>query len=620
MVQTGMSQFRIDLLNSSNTKVGSGALRNIVSVQYDRVLDAIPTLSFAVFGNDPAAYLIGSSAVRFDVHHSNEGYLGRFYLSDMAIDDSDGRMVIVVNCQNELQGLQDIIAGFAREYSNTAIETIITNLLSTASWTLASVATGKNANLTLQGQNIYESVSELLKRWGLHFRLTSTASQIEIGAFGTVNTDVRLTNVRGQDGASDASVGIVTDLSRKIVYKGIYNRVIAVGAGTGAGMLTLKYNEAGSTYTVKLRTRTNGQDETYIEDTTSIAAYGAKEIIVQFDQIRPIANTATAKSQAQTELLKNAEEWLIRHKDPQEIFENVMVHDLKTDIKVGDKVNLRYIRKNDDGDAVINIDSDVWVVGHNRKWQTASGENTSRLTLSTLDRKEPTDTDILTGALKAIKSERLWIKPQPFRLSDTYIDSIQNGNGNYQDKYAQFSITFDDTVTEVTRVVLEWKTKPLYTYSIWRDSAGAVTGVNNTPGDPHTHNLLGYNDGFYQVVESNDYPADVSMYLISPTDGTINITNHASVDYISGGNGIWNNGGGNTALAVKMDITDLILSDSGGIYQQFVIELRCGVARTRDVSVPYWSNTTPINLAEGNHGLVEMKVLTQGICQSIYKA
>jgi len=621
LTKTGMSSYRIDLLDSSNNKLD--VIRNVLRVDYVRKLDSIPTLSFVVFGNDPKAYKIGNPALatpalRFDVYHAVDGYLGRFYLSDVDLDDSDGRLVKIVNCQNELQALQDTISGFAREYSNTAIETIVTNLLSSASWTLATVTTGFNSSVTYQGQNLYEAISELLKRWNLHFRLTTTTSQLEIGAFGTINTNVRLTHLRGQ-GTQDASIGIVSDLSYRVDYKGIYNRIVAVGAGTGSGMLTLLSGQVGSTYTVQSRSKANGQDEYYIQDSTSITAYGAREIVVIFDQIRPIANTATAKSQAQSELLANAEAFLTRYKDPREIFDNVTVEGLNTDIKVGDKVNLRYIRKNDDGDAIFNIDSDVWVVEHH-KTRTATGENTSRLKLSDTDRRDLSDVEIMASTVKAVRSEKLWVKPQPFRLSDTYIDFIQNGNGNYQDKYAQFSITFDDTVTEVTRVILEWKTKPLYTLSVWVDSAGAVTGVNNTPGDPHTHNLLGYNDGFYQVVESNDYPADVSIYLISPTDGTINITNHASVDYISGGNGIWNNGGINAALAVKMDITDIILGDSGGIYQKFVVELRCGVARTRDVSVPFWSNTTPINQAEGNHGIVEMKVITQGIAQSIYKA
>ena len=602
---TGMSKYRIDMMDSSNNIVGSGALRNILAVDYNRKLDSIPTLSFTVFSNDPKTSIIGnpdiaSPAIRFDVYHQDDGYLGRFYLADKDEQDRDGKGVIVCHCQSELQALQDLVAGFAREYSNTAIEDIIEDLLDTASWTLATVTTGNNGNVTYQGQNIYEAIAELLKRWNLHFRLTSTASELEIGAFGTLQTDVRLTNLRGQDGANDASIGVVKDLARKVIFKGIYNRVIAVGAGTGAGMLTLLDNEVGATYTVQNRTRTNGQEEFYIEDSTSITAYGAREIVVIFDQIRPIANTATAKTQAQTELLANAELWLERYKDPRTIFENVTVYGLQTDIQVGNKVNLRYIKKDDDGNTSIDIDSDVWIIENNQR-RAATGANVNRLKLSTIDRKELTDTDIMADTVKAIRSERLWIKPEPFRFENTYYDVVQADVGA-AGKDAVFTLSIDDTVTEITRVIFRFKTYLLHN----------TVGVSTLAGHPAGGGGNFVNNAWVAHVDANgQYPRDISCAINGD-----NIDNDGDVDYLSGGTGPWNADPANASVTVEMDVTDKIKSLGGGIYQDFEIVFECQPTGTAQ-AITYSGAATTSTAA--SHGLIEFTVKLQGIAQAIYK-
>lgn len=621
MAKTGLSGYRINLLDSSNNILGDGPLRNIYSVQWNRQLDSIPTLTFVVFANDPKTSIIGNPdiatpALRFDVYHEIDGYLGRYYLADVDTDDSDGKAIMIVNCQSELQALQDLVSGFAREYSNTAIEDIIEDLLDTASWTLDTVVTGFNANVTYQGQNLFEAISELLKRWNLHFRLSSTtASELEIGVFGTLQTDVRLTNLRGQDGDNDPSIGVVKSLSKKVVYKGIYNRIVAVGAGTGAGMLTLLDNEVGDTYTVANRTRANGQEEFYIEDSASITAYGLHEVVVIFDQIRPIANTATAKTQAQSELLANAEQFLLLHKDPRIVYSNVEVYGLQTDIVPGDKVNLRYVETDTDGNAYLSVDSDVWVLGH-VKQRSATGQNQSQLTLATLDRKEPTDTDIIAGMAKAVRSDRLWIKPTAFRQSYTYYDTIQASDGSFAQKDATFLLRIDETVTDITRVLIRWRTFPLTSLQNSIGSTAHVTGLISAgaPGANHTHfGSVAGNGQYFQVTIDNDYPRYVDM-LLNSTD----INNSANVDYVSGGNGQWNSAGQNSALDVTMDITDAILAEAGGLYQDFELILQAGHV-AGDAALP-GSSVTPINGVEVSHGIVEMTIVVQGVAQAIYKA
>lgn len=611
--------FRIDILDASGNKVGSGPLTNILQMDDTRTLDKIGTAVFIVPANDPKTVEIVSGR-QFDFFDEVDGYIGRFIFQRKVVSDYDGQATIVVYCWSILRELVFKITGFAREYLADEVEEIVGDLLSDVSgWSLTSGTSLGTANVTYQGQTIYQAIEEISKRWGYHFRLGAGAKELELGSFGDLNTAVRLTNLRGQNRRFDrqSDVAIVKSIKQSVSDEEVFNLIIALGAGEGAAQLRLLDGEVGDTYTVDSRTRTNGQIETFIEDAASQAQFGDREMVVIFDQVRPIANTSTAKSQAQTELLLNTEKFLERYKDAREQLDNVQVYGLKTDIKVGDKVNIRYKGKDDLEQLYLDIDADYWVTQHVRT-RNVNGNRISNLQLVNVDRPEKTDIDLLADAVRGIRSERLWIKPVAFRFSDTYTDTVQNANGDYQDKEAVFTITFDDTVTDVTRVIIEWRTKPLFTSAIWNTIIPVVT-QNANPTTPHNHgiSLAGAGtDGVFTVVTSDNFPTDVSLEL-----NGVNIDSHADVDYLDGGEGPWNDGGTpNAALFVRMDITDLIVNDAGGIYQTFELRVILNTARTRDCAVPFWSQVNVTNnQAYGNQGIVEMKILTQGVCQAVYK-
>lgn len=613
------SPFRIDILNSAGVKVGAGPLTKIQYIDTRETLDKIGGLSFAVPASDPKARDIQSGRL-YDVYDETDGYLGRFIHKKHHTSDDLGQAMIQVEAWSILKELSYQIVGFAREYEAAQIEAIIGDLLGDVSgWTLDSLAMLGTANVTYQGQNVYQAIEELAKRWGYHFRLGEGTRELEFGAFGDVNTEVRFTNLPGQNSQIDEvnDVAIVKRISQSENNEEVYNRVIALGAGTGASQLQLKSGQVGDFYTVQTRTRLNGQREYYIEDAASIAQFGVREIVLLFDQIRPISNTATAKNQAKTELLKNAERWLQRYTQVRQQLDNVQVHALKSRVKVGDKVNIRYKGRDESGELYLDIDADYWVTAHDRS-RNQGGDYVSNFQLVSVDRAEKTDTDIMAEAIRGIKSEKLWIKPTAFRYSDTYTDFIANSDGNYQDKDAVFNFTVDETVMEITRVILEWSTRPIFATSVWNQS-GLTQTLNAAPTNPHSHALdlsTLATTGLYTVLESTVHPTDIDLYL-----DDVNISNSADVDYIEGGAGRWRDGGTpfNTPLFVRMDITDLIVNNAGGIYRTFELRFAAAVARTRNVGIPFYTTILPQNNSVGNQGLIECRIITQGVCQALYK-
>lgn len=610
------SPFRIDVLDASGNVVSgsTGSLRNIIQITTTKILDKIGTLNFIMPANDPKARLIAAGRM-FDVYDEVEGYLGRYIYRSHTVSDSDGNGLITVQCWDMLKELTHQLCGFNRNYEADAVEDIVDDLVGDVSpaWTLSIGSSLGTASVTYQGQSYYQAIEELAKRWGYHFRLNSTLRQLEFGAFGSVNADARLTNLPGQNSSFDArtDVAILKRISQRTQTDEIYNLVVALGAGEGAAQLQLLDNEVGDTYTVTDRTPSYGNQEFYITDATSVSAYGTREIALIFDQIRPIANTATAKTQAQTELLKNAEKWLERYKDPRIQLDGVEVYGLKEEILVGDKIPIRYKGLDDESNLYVDVEDDYWVT-QNITVREATGNRITQLQLVNVDRAEKTDIDVMADAIRGIKSQRLWIKPTAFSQSDTYQDTIQHSNGSASNKNAEFTLTFDETVTDVTRVILEWRTLPLTVQAATTWYSGWSTAFESNPGDPHTHPITQAPALAFNVIPSTNYPSDVDMYI----NNTL-VNSHADVDYLSGGTGRWNNGGTNAALLVRMDVTDFILN--AGIYQTFDIEFRLATARTRNIAVPFWSGVTPINSPLGNHGIVEMKILMQGVAQAKYK-
>jgi len=617
---TYIRPFRIDILDASGNNLGSGPLTEIVSIDTVERLDKIGELTFVIFANDPKAQYVTDGA-QFDIYDETDGYIGRYLFNKRIKTIRDGRSTLVVQCWSILRELAYVVTGFAREYQYFPVQSIVQDLVASVDGWTSDVGLNMGiTNVSYQGQTIYEGIEDLAKRWGYHFRLAAGSARVlEFNTLGELNENLRLVNLQGQTIAFDSltDIGIVKSFTENISTDEIYNRVIAVGAGTGANMLVLEDGAVGDTYTVQSRTKSNGQTEYYIEDTASIASYGVRETVLIFDQIRPIANTVTSKSYARAELLSNAEAWLERYKDARRQYDDVIAYGVKTTVQVGDKISIRYKELDDLDNLYLNIDEQLWITELvvTRK---STGEREHKFKLVSIDRPSMNDQDIVASAVKGIRSEKLLIKPTTFRYSDTYTDFAANSNSLYDDRNATFTLTFDDTVTDLTRVVIEWRTKPIYCTSVW--SSSGLTETNNAnPTTPHKHTLnlaTLATTGLFTILESSHYPTDISLEI-----NGVNVDNHVDVDYLTGGYGEWNSGGTpDSALFVRMDITDFILNAAGGIYQTFEFKFILNTPRTRDTAVPYYTTNTPQNNSTGNQGLFELKILSQGVCQGVYKS
>lgn len=592
--------FFIDIFDSSNNKLS--AVSNIMSLTTIERLNGIGEAVFMLPGNDPVNEYINDGS-EFQIYDEIDGDLGRFLFRSRTLSDMNGQAVVTIQCWSVMRELTFRFTGFAREYNLQPLHTTVDDLVtSIAGWsTDTTIDFNEKTTVSYQGQSILEAIEELANRWGYHFRI-GTGRELIFKILGTVNSNVRLVGgLRGQTSDIDnhTEVALITNISESTDRDGIINRVIALGAGTGAGQVTLeRQTDDRHGYIVASVSPSNGQTYWYIEDAASIASYGAREAPIIFEQVKPILNSITAKIRAANELMYAAEEFLLRHKDPRVQYEIGDIRALRANVEVGDKIALEY-RGIVDGYKYIDVDNTFWLMELQRDRDAASGDRVARVVLSNVDKQRTDDVQMWRQLQKRVRSNKLLITPTPFRLENSYYDLIQSVVGG-AGKTARFTISIDDTVTEITRVIIRFVSKPLFS------PIGAIINPAHPSGAGTTVDVA------FVAQEHDQYPRDISCEL-----NAVNIDNHVNVDYLTGGTGPWNPDPANASVTVEMDVTDLILADAGGLYQDFSVEFTCEpTSVAQDITMQ--GNTTTSTAA--SHGMIECTIKIQGIAQAIYKS
>lgn len=603
---TAQKRFRIDILDSSGNKLGDRPITNVATLTITERLDRIGSANFTIPASDPIASQI-VPGVRFDIFEQNDDYLGRFLYKTDSIDENQGAGIMNVQAWDELKELTLQTVGLGRDYAAEAVEDIIAELVpEVSSWTTDTDIGIGTSNVTYQGQTVYDAIEELANRWGLHFRLGTTSQTLEFKQLGVLNTDIRFLKLPAQDSDIEqySEVAFISKIRRRQDDQELFNRIIALGAGVGSGQLTLE-GATGTLYTVQNRTPTGAlatsQTLYYIEDAVSVAAYGLRELIVLFDTIKPVANTTTAKNQARAELINNAETFLTQHKDPR-IEYSCEVVGVQSYPKVGDLVQIFYRGKGDYG-VYLDIDENLFVMDITKIYD-ASGNRNASFKFANIDQRQTDDNDIIASTVKAVRSQKLLIQPESFRFENTYRDSGQYFTGGTDiGKDASFRIDIDDTVLDVTRCIVRWKTEPLWNGAIADNWGPATVTAGTVPAQP-TRSV-------WALALGDLWPKNITMKI-----NGINVNNHVDIDYLVGGTGAWNSGGSDAETLVEMDITDFILNL--GIYTGFDITFEFGSTGSENVAYP-GSNTDPITVVGGgSHGFIELTIKMQGIAQAIY--
>lgn len=517
-------------------------------------------------------------------HGETTRELGRGVVRQHLLDEDSSRGTISISGPDSLDALTRRNTLLGRIYDFQTVAAIAEDLISLVpGWSVeADIYAGATTqNARFDGASVLKALLRLAEEAGLHLREGSTANSIEIGAFGTSN-NIRLAKLQSltREMYDDDLLIPISSIQVKTDSQGVVNWIIPNGAGEGTAALDLARNQYTSPYTVGSMTGPDGRTLYYLQDTASIAAYGQVEKLVTFKEIAPIANNELAKTRAANALYLAAVDWLQKHKDPLTSY-TVRGVKCRTSIRPGDKIWLEYKGVADTADGTltyIDVNQLVWVMRVTE--HVGVGGMTLTLDLATVARQAESTAKRLVEVSEAIHARNVSIQTFPCVLTPVYYDTLGNG-GSELIKNAEFRLKIDSNVTDLVKVICQFRTRPLWT---------PVIAYDLTPLQFNWHMRQGYN-----------YPSDVTFWV-------------NGVDISDDVGGPWNVGGVNAALDEEIDITDYIFNASGGLYQSHDIVVKCGT-RTGEVRVTE-SHPSVVN-GEASTGIVEMAFTGLLIAQPI---
>lgn len=570
--------------NAAGNLVSAGPLRFIRSASVTRAMDGAGSIRLEVFGTDERALDLLQVERRVTLYVQNQQagsrVMGRGIITSLGAQDTASGWTRSASGPDMLHGLKNISTGRALLYDNQQVQTIVAGLIAKVSGWTDDCSVTDTFTVRYDGESILKALQALAEANGLHLRESlDTPGTLEVGAFGTVG-DLRVMNKTRitQAAEENPDVAFIERFSVVDDSEAMCNRVVPFGAGLGESDQGLALATLSSPYTVQ-NTTVNGQTIYYLEDATSVAAYGLKEKYLKIDNIAPLANSSTAQELAGNSLYQIAANYLTRRKDPQQTY-RVTVRGLREHIvQPGDKIHVRYkgVVKNDDGVIVDyrDVNGDFWVL---RVTERIGVEGYAMdLDVSNLDRYPDDPAEVIIGEMESLKLSNTRVKPY-FNGDTTIIERMIDADHDVTQL-----IDFTDMVQRAVRVRLKLRTKPLRTpvdeMLLMQSPGGAGSG-------PWYYRELNFLDAVSESTQQVLIPTTIESDPIQITTGLSAVSSWEITDdtvYPSGisisisgqsvSGGPW--GLPATPLSTTIDVTSYFENAVGGLQQEHDIVVSC---------------------------------------------
>ena len=451
MTQYYESAFRVELV-AADGATRLGIIRSVSSLNTDNVLDEIGRATFTMWAADEMASQVTAGSY-FKLYTTDDGYLGLYTFQNSRLSEKNGTATLTVNAWQVAIELSRQSVHFNRKYVSHDIAQVINELVCLAAgWsTSCDVGMGFTA-VDYQGESIMNAVEELRQRFRQHYRMMAGFDRrLEFGNFGA-DSGVRLT---GGDAVpspfQDSYPNVVKCdmLSRSEDGEAVINRIIPLGSGQGVAQVTLEASTYAGTYAVQTGLNPDGSSYWYIQDATSIAAYGLREKPLIFSAVRPINNTDAGKENAANELHAAAEAHLLKFKAPTVAYD-VSTSNCPGTLQVCDAVTLRYVGAVD-GVGYLDVNELVYVLSIKRN-RGADGKRSQRLTISTTSEGIIDDRKIMIETVRTAAITKLHPQQTPYVYMTIFRDYVGYSWA------VSWKFTIADEITTIQRITLNFVT------------------------------------------------------------------------------------------------------------------------------------------------------------------
>lgn len=501
---TPLQRIRVDIYDHLGAKQGAGPMVDILQANYDMSLDEIGQFTLSVPATDEYASILQSGQI---VHVTREGeglvYKGFIEHPEWTINE-DGEQTLTVRGDSLGRKLvyQNTLLG--RQYSGSTPSTVVNDLLTGSGWTLGTIgdATGKLFTGRFDGTSTWSALRHVAQMMGWHIRENMLTNTVDLVPGGSDSGIV----VRNIDHIPVGNLAVVPLNSIRIVnsQEELWNRIIPLGAGEGANVLTLRHSDRTAPYAIKTMTGPDGSALYYIEDNNSITQYDTRTKVLKIDDVAPISNSTAEIRKAANALYDLAAAWLGWHSNQIESYEIGIVGLRHLDsngqpqFRVGDTLRLQYrgLVENDHGRYVWkDVDSNVYIMRASRTF-AVDGSDRWSIVVSTVDQLP--EHDPIAKALEDMWSVRTSLRPYTYReVHGPQRDSLDASNPLIM------SANFDANITYLHRADLTVQVYPVrsnvrasaqgsaHSHSISGQTASSGGGATSSSGSPHDHTISG---------------------------------------------------------------------------------------------------------------------------------
>jgi hypothetical protein len=563
----------------------------ILSASVNRKLDGAGTIQIDVPVGDERTMRFFTTETRVQIKVEQNGQYREFCrgtIQKLRKNVSTGGKTRSGTGTDALADLKHVVS-FA-VFDDTLLNVAANQVAARAGWRVELEAGLENVTIDgrYTGASSLKILQTMAKQLGLHLREKLPqpmlgAPVLEMGRFAT---DINLTLMNINSAVpyqnDNADVAFITSMQILADSEDVTNAAFVFGNGEGTAALTLKYSDDPD---VKSRVEDDGKTYYYIEDAASIARYGRREMAVTFKEITQINNSVEGKRRSSNALLQAGREWMARAAVEQTTY-RVSVTKCARTVRTGDMIRLWY--HGDVRSAYDDVFADETVSG--MFYITSASERLSPdglsldLEISNVDRPHQ---DTMSAVVQTMEDVRL-IHREPKNTAiwseNTWTDTIMNdGNFAFSDhKWAVFKLEIDEEITEIDRVRIRFKTRPL------DNTSNFLSFVEVPPPG------ISYVAGYWRCNIHTEYPSDLRLFI-------------NGIEYTNRLGGPWASGV-NQSINVECDITDILFEQTGSIYRDHSIEFRCG-QRNAEVGI----NQSMIQ-AWGSQGIIELNVRVRGSC------
>lgn len=550
----------VEVFEVDGDAVIEGPFVEILGASYTQELDRIGSFELVI----PAAHeraAIFQQRREVHLYREGEGLIFKGIVGSISTEARDEAYVATIRGSSLSRKLVFKTTGRGLTYNNQTLAAVTSSLLSGTGIGVGQVAVLPN-NLVarMDSATRWAALEGIARQAHVHMREDLLTETIDMHPLGT-DTGIVLRNVEAVSPALDTNAAVipVSGVSIDEESEDLWNRLYPLGSGEGNNALDLgpsnRTTGGGAPYAIQSEVGPDGRTQYFIEDITSVVAYGRSEKWVSVKEAIPLSNDVAAFTAAANALYDVASAYLQVLSVPRREYA-VQVPGLRHldyngnyRFQVGDKMRLDYrgLASSPTAGTVVwhEVNQLLWITGYSRRFREDGGDDWT-LKVATVDRQERDIAERLADIQADVLA--LSVSPKPY--------NYERSNGPYRSSVdathpLDFNVKWDDGTFLLHRSKLTFRVRGVRSNSTGAASGGGSSTTSDSGGGgtsgadtSHTHSISGQSAS---GGGSHDHALSplgtwgkVYAYGISHTSSTDPATllanhNHASATTDSGG-------------------------------------------------------------------------------------